>query len=99
MTDGRLSLGEVLHVARQAGGGRLTRPVPAGWADRDPRLRVRDEKMAAAVEAVMRERIGADLMRLAGGAVPGVERDVWLAARQVVLHGLAKRGDESRPQP
>ena len=51
-------------------------------------------RIAAAVLPLERERIAADLWRLAMGAAPMVERDVWLAARQVVLHGLAKRSDE-----
>ena len=55
-----------------------------------------------------RERIAAELRCLADSAaaqpstVPGIERrtrrDTYLAAAQMVLHGLAKRSDEKGPQ-
>jgi len=60
------------------------------------------EDVAAVLAAVLpleRERIAAELERLALGAVPGVERDAWLGARQVVLHGLAEHSDRKEPQP
>jgi hypothetical protein len=103
MADDRPSLGEVLHRARQAGGEQRPRPwPPEDWADRDERLRALDEAMAAAVEAVVRERIATDLHRLATGGrdgVPGVERDAkrdaYLAAEHVARFGLAQeRSDE-----
>ena len=89
------TLGQHLHEARRASTvGRIPPWPVADWADRDERLKAVDEAMAAAVEAEVRGRIGADLKRLAMGAAPGIERDVWLAARQAALHGLAKRSDE-----
>lgn len=58
MPDETPSLGEVLHRARQAGGEQRPRPWPVeAWAGRDPRLKEMDEAMAAAVAAVVRERV------------------------------------------
>ncbi len=60
------------------------------------------DEVAAVIAVVLpleRERIAAELERLALGAVPGVERDAWLGARQVVLHGLAEHSDRKEPQP
>ena len=105
------TLGQVLHEARQALGEQRPRGWPVeDWADRDYRLQAGDEAMAAAVEAVVRERIAVELRRLADDAaaqpvtVPGIERrtrrDTYLAAVQVALHGLAKRSDEKEgPNP
>lgn len=57
MPDER-TLGQVLHAARQALTDGRDRPWPVeDWADRDPVLQVRDEKMAAAVKAEVMERI------------------------------------------
>ena len=83
MADDR-TLGQVLHEARQAGGAGRPRPwPPEDWADRDPRLRAIDEAMAAAVEAVVRERISAAILAEAGPGVPGVERRALEAAAAI----------------
>ena len=109
MTDAPVSLGEVLHRARCAGGEQRPRPwPPEDWADRDPRLKELDGAMAAAVEAAVRERIAGDLKHLAHSAaalpsaVPGIERrtrrDTYLAAAQVAMHGIGQeRSDEEGP--
>ncbi len=60
------------------------------------------DEVAAVIAVVLpleRERIAAELERLALGAVPGVERDAWLAARQVVLNGLAQERSEDKEGP
>ena len=103
MADSR-TLGEILHRAREAGNAVRIRPLaPEDWADRDERLRDLDEAMAAAVEAEVRERIAADLHRLAhsGHGVPGVQRDAYLAAEHVARFGLAgqEHGDGEEPSP
>jgi hypothetical protein len=62
MPDETPSLGEVLHRAREAGNAVRIRPlIPEDWADRDPRLQALDEAMAAAVAAVVRERVAVAL--------------------------------------
>ena len=99
-----LTPGQILHEARIRHNPPAERPrgVPP-WGERAPWQQDLDEEMAAdlaaVVEAQVRGRIAADLMRLAMGAAPMIERDVWLAARQAALHGLAKRSDEKEPQP
>src|SRR5208282_3767733 len=103
MPDDR-TLGQVLHAARQAAGEQRPRPWPIeDWKDRGPQLQAVDEAMAGAVASAVRERIAAELRRLADSAaalpsvVPGIERrtrrDTYLAAAQVVLHG-AGHGQE-----
>ena len=64
---------------------------------------VQVRRIVAAVLPLEREQIAAELRRLADDAaalpvtVPGIERrtrrDTYLAAAQVVLHGLAERSD------
>ena len=114
-SEPRPSLGEVLHEARVAGGEARPRPwPPEDWADRDPRLRDLDEKMAAAVEARVRADIAADFKRLAADlkphplvppGVPGIERrvrqDTWRAAAVVAVNGLSPKGrdDEKEAGP
>jgi len=73
----------------------------APWEQRHPRQQALDREIAAAVEAAVRERVAADLKRLAADltrhalvspGVPGIERearrDAYLAAAQVAVHGL-----------
>src|SRR5579859_2386575 len=56
------TLGEVLHEAREAGNDGRDRPMfLAPWAERNPRLKMLDESMAAAVEAAVRERIAGEI--------------------------------------
>ena len=62
------------------------------------------DEVAAVIAAVVplaRERIAVDLERLARGAVPGVARDAFLAARQVALHGLSpqERSNDEKEGP
>ena len=111
-------LARIVHETRREFGAAFERPMtPAPWEERHPRQQELDRQIAAAVvaaaveavEAVVRERIGAELRCLAHDAaaehstVPGIERrtrrDTYLAAAQVVLHGCQDRGDAKEPQP
>ena len=109
MTDDR-TLGRVLHDARIKHNPPAERPrTVAPWDERAPWQQQLDEAMAADLEAVVRARIAVELRRLADDAaalpvtVPGIERrtrrDTYLAAVQVVLHGLSERSDEEEPHP
>ena len=98
--------GELVHRVRCAENARRERPfVLAAWEHRTPEQKAMDEAMAAAVEADVRERIADGLRRLAHDAaampstVPGIERDTrrdtYLAAAQVVQHGVTQGQERS----
>ena len=101
----------IVHETRREFGAAFERPMtPAPWEERHPRQQELDRQIAAAVEAVVRERLAAELRCLAHddaaaepSTVPGIERrtrrDTYLAAAQVVLHGCQDRGDAKEPQP
>ena len=89
------TLGRVLHEARRAVTDGRDRPWPVEeWADRDLRLQARDEKMAAAVETVVRARVACELREMALHRVPGVVRDALREAAVKVQRGGQVRSDE-----
>ena len=94
------TLGRVLHEARRASTDGRDRPWPVEeWADRDPKLQAIDEKMAAAVETVVRARVACELREMALHRVPGVARDALREAAVKVSRGGQVRSDEKEPQP
>jgi len=86
------TLGQVLHAARIAHNPPAERPrgVPP-WEERAGWQRDLDEKMAAAVEAVVRRRIAGEIREWASRRwPPGYHRDELYAAAAAVERGEAE---------
>ena len=95
MTTDRISLGEILHRARQALGEQRPRPWPIeDWKDRGPQLQAGDEAMAGAVEAEVRRRVVAEIRGHASVWPPGFQRNLVHSVADAVVRDGKDRSDE-----